>query len=53
MRRCRWNLRRWGIGLAVPCTALALMLPMHGLEPFLPTPAPTFVLARLTRPGDR
>ena len=30
-----WSLRRWGIGLALLCTALALVLPMHSLEPFL------------------
>jgi purine-cytosine permease-like protein len=27
--------RQWGLGLAVVCTALALVLPMHSLEPFL------------------
>lgn len=31
----RWSVRRWGITLAVLCTAFALVLPMHGLEPFL------------------
>ncbi len=30
-----WSLRRWGIALAVVCTGLALVLPMHSLEPFL------------------
>jgi putative hydroxymethylpyrimidine transporter CytX len=30
-----WSLRRWGITLAVLCTGLALVLPMHSLEPFL------------------
>jgi NCS1 family nucleobase:cation symporter-1 len=30
-----WTIRRWGMGLAVLCTGLALVLPMHGLEPFL------------------
>jgi NCS1 family nucleobase:cation symporter-1 len=30
-----WSLRRWGIALALSCTALALALPMHSLEPFL------------------
>lgn len=30
-----WSLRRWGMALAVLCTALALVLPMHSLEPFL------------------
>ena len=29
------SIRRWGIALAVLCTALALVLPMHDLEPFL------------------
>ncbi len=31
----RWNIRQWGMVLAVVCTALALVLPMHSLEPFL------------------
>lgn len=30
-----WNVRQWGLGLALLCTALALVLPMHSLEPFL------------------
>jgi purine-cytosine permease-like protein len=30
-----WSLRRWGMALAVLCTGLALVLPMHSLEPFL------------------
>ena len=30
-----WSIRKWGLGLAVVCTALALVLPMHSLEPFL------------------
>ncbi len=30
-----WSIRRWGSGLALACTALALVLPMHSLEPFL------------------
>lgn len=30
-----WSVRRWGMALAVLCTALALVLPMHSLEPFL------------------
>jgi putative hydroxymethylpyrimidine transporter CytX len=30
-----WSLRRWGILLALVCTGLALVLPMHSLEPFL------------------
>ncbi|RZJ56382.1 MAG: allantoin permease, partial [Acidovorax sp.] len=31
----RWSVRRWGLGVAAVCTALALVLPMHSLEPFL------------------
>lgn len=31
----RWSERRWGIALALLCTAFALVLPMHSLEPFL------------------
>ena len=31
----QWSVRRWGVALAVLCTALALVLPMHSLEPFL------------------
>ncbi len=30
-----WSVRQWGLGLAVACTGLALVLPMHSLEPFL------------------
>jgi purine-cytosine permease-like protein len=30
-----WTVRRWGILLALVCTALALFLPMHSLEPFM------------------
>jgi len=30
-----WSTRRWGVQLAVLCAALALVLPMHSLEPFL------------------
>ncbi len=30
-----WSVRRWGMVMAVVCTALALILPMHSLEPFL------------------
>ena len=30
-----WSRRRWGMALAVLCTGLALVLPMHSLEPFL------------------
>ena len=38
-----WSARRWGIVLAVACTLLALVLPMHGLEPFLLTLSSVFV----------
>jgi len=31
----RWTVRRWGMAMAVLCTLLALVLPMHSLEPFL------------------
>ena len=31
----KWSIRKWGMGLAVFCTGLALVLPMHSLEPFL------------------
>jgi len=31
----RWSVRQWGLGVAVACTLLALVLPMHSLEPFL------------------
>lgn len=31
----RASVRTWGLGLGVVCTALALVLPMHSLEPFL------------------
>jgi hypothetical protein len=30
-----WSLRRWGMLIAAICTALAMVLPMHSLEPFL------------------
>ncbi|OQW89565.1 MAG: allantoin permease [Rhodoferax ferrireducens] len=33
--RSRWSIRQWGLSLAVVCTGLALVLPMHSLEPFL------------------
>ena len=33
--RPRWSQRRWGVMLALLCTALAMVLPMHSLEPFL------------------
>ena len=39
----RWGVRQWGLGVAVACTALALVLPMHSLEPFLLTLSSVFV----------
>lgn len=33
--RPAWTVRQWGIAMALLCTALALVLPMHSLEPFL------------------
>lgn len=55
--RPRWSVRRWGLGLALLCTGLALVLPMHTLEPFLLMLSSVFVplygviLGRLGR-GD-
>ncbi len=49
-----WSLRRWGIAMAVVCTGLALVLPMHSLVPFLLMLSSVFVplygviLARLS-----
>ncbi|CAM4190166.1 cytosine permease [Comamonas aquatilis] len=31
----RWSIRHWGLLIATVCTLLALVLPMHSLEPFL------------------
>ncbi|MGE3604162.1 MAG: cytosine permease [Lautropia sp.] len=31
----RWSVRRWGLALAAGCALMALVLPMHSLEPFL------------------
>lgn len=33
--RPRWSVRHWGLLLATVCIALAMVLPMHTLEPFL------------------
>lgn len=30
-----WSVRQWGVLIGVVCTALACVLPMHSLEPFL------------------
>ncbi len=38
-----WSIRRWSLLLALLCTALALVLPMHSLEPFLLTLSSVFV----------
>jgi len=49
-----WSLRRWGIALAIVCTGLALVLPIHSLVPFLLMLSSVFVplygviLARLS-----
>ncbi|MFT4174240.1 MAG: cytosine permease [Rhodocyclaceae bacterium] len=54
----RWGVRQWGLALAVLCTALALVLPMHSLEPFLLMLSSVFVplygviLARLGGVAD-
>ena len=53
-----WSVRHWGMALAVLCTALALVLPMHSLEPFLLMLSSVFVplygviLARLAGQPD-
>ena len=53
-----WSVRRWGMALAVVCTALALVLPMHSMEPFLLMLSSVFVplygviLARLAGQPD-
>lgn len=31
----RWSVRNWGLAMVAVCTGLALVLPMHSLEPFL------------------
>ena len=38
-----WSVRSWGVVLAVLCTGLAWVLPMHSLEPFLLTLSSVFV----------
>lgn len=56
--RPRWSLQRWGLGLAALSTVLALLLPMHSLEPFLLMLSSVFVplygviLARLSWRDD-
>lgn len=39
----QWSIRRWGLAMVAVCTALALVLPMHSLEPFLLTLSSVFV----------
>jgi purine-cytosine permease-like protein len=57
--RPKWSVRRWGVALALMCTVLALVLPMHGLEPFLILLSSVFVplygviLGRLSPDQDR
>jgi purine-cytosine permease-like protein len=54
----RLSIRQWGVGMAVLCTALATVLPMHSLEPFLLMLSSVFVplygviLARLSGASD-
>ncbi|MFI5446141.1 purine-cytosine permease family protein [Polaromonas sp. UC242_47] len=54
----RWSVRRWGITMAIVCTALAMVLPMHSLEPFLLMLSSVFIplygviLARLAGRSD-
>jgi len=54
----RWSVRQWGLGVAVLCTLMALVLPMHSLEPFLLMLSSVFVplfgviLGRLAFGGD-
>jgi putative hydroxymethylpyrimidine transporter CytX len=31
----RWSIKQWGLLMAVGCTLLAIVLPIHSLEPFL------------------
>lgn len=53
-----WSIRQWGVALALVCTALAVVLPMHSLEPFLLMLSSIFVplygviLARLGQATD-
>ncbi len=39
----RWSVRQWGLLIALLCTGMALVLPMHSLEPFLLTLSSVFV----------
>lgn len=38
-----WGVRRWGLVLTLVCVLLALVLPMHSIEPFLLTLSSVFV----------
>ena len=52
-----WSVRGWGLAIAAVCTALALVLPMHDLEPFWLLLSSVFVplfgviLGRMGLPG--
>lgn len=54
----RWSVRQWGMVIALLCTGLAAVLPMHSLEPFLLMLSSVFVplygviLARLGNSSD-
>jgi len=54
----KWSIKRWGIALAVLSICLAMVLPMHSLEPFLLTLSSVFVplygviLGRLSLGGN-
>ena len=54
----RWSVRQWGVVIALLCTVMALVLPMHSLEPFLLLLSSVFVplfgviLGRLAWRGD-
>ena len=41
--RSEWSTRQWGLGMAAVSTLLAMVLPMHSLEPFLLTLSSVFV----------
>ncbi len=56
--RPRWSIRWWGLAMVAACTLLALVLPMHSLEPFLLMLSSVFVplfgviVGRLAFGGD-
>ena len=39
----QWSVRQWGLLIAVVCCGLAMVLPMHSIEPFLLTLSSVFV----------